>query len=538
MNPIGQPSFNTAVLPTSRTLQSNNNENKLSELLENEFITNQNEQYIKKPTVFVSGLHTSGQTGIESIAEKLYEPTTVNLKLEQQLSMLDAKRFIIKSVHCGWYHSVLLTEDGKLYSCGAGYSNQSGHLQTSNVNQFCHLNTVKDPIDTVFCGGHHTIALTHEGESYVWGEGREGQLGLTDTIASTTPVKLTKSVFKIMSNSDDVKIVKAAAGGYHSIFVLSNGQVLACGKNSYGQCGVVDDLARGSTYSMEEFRVVIPTLIKKYERNQSNNSTNSLPSSSVSRLSDAFKRKVSVSTSSSFNEDSESSNTNTISYQKLQIVDCAAGAWHSILLTKDGRVFGMGDTQYGQLGLSNRLDGTTRYPLPFLIKSLQHEKIKAVSCGYFHSVFLTQDGRIYTCGWNAYGQCGTSNTRTQRNIYLLRPLLGVPIEKIACGWNHCIVISRNGTVYAFGESKHGQLGIKNNRRQTNNHSASGFEDESNYLPTPHVVECFKNIPIKDVSCGRGHTLFLTGKINPKMIVCYKLPRWAFTDLSFIITSDE
>lgn len=88
-----------------------------------------------------------------------------------------------------------------------------------------------------------------------------------------------------------------------------------------------------------------------------------------------------------------------IPFTCMEIVDCAAGAWHSILITSEGKTFGMGDTQYGQLSIqevendptlfSQETDSSNRHLIPHLITSLQDEKICAVACGYFHSVFLT-----------------------------------------------------------------------------------------------------------------------------------------------------
>jgi alpha-tubulin suppressor-like RCC1 family protein len=34
------------------------------------------------------------------------------------------------------------------------------------------------------------------------------------------------------------------------------------------------------------------------------------------------------------------------------------------------------------------------------------EKFKAISCGAYHSIALTEDGRVFGCGKNKFGQLG------------------------------------------------------------------------------------------------------------------------------------
>lgn len=181
--------------------------------------------------MFVCGLHTSGQTGLELFRENSFQPTAL-------LFPGKAVKATIKSVHCGWYNTVLLSTDGRLWSCGAGYCYQSGHNQTANVSSFLQIKSIQHPIRQLSCGGHHTVALTTEGDLYVWGEAREGQLGLSEEpIAGITPtfVPLTEFQKAMKPALKSSKIERVCCGGYHTLFILSNGTVYACGKNTYGQ---------------------------------------------------------------------------------------------------------------------------------------------------------------------------------------------------------------------------------------------------------------------------------------------------------------
>ena len=74
-------------------------------------------------------------------------------------------------VGCGDFHSVALTNDGKVYTWGGGGSffnrGQCGHghvkdiLEPSAIPAFTNKNIIQ-----VSCGGYHTLALTETNELY------------------------------------------------------------------------------------------------------------------------------------------------------------------------------------------------------------------------------------------------------------------------------------------------------------------------------------------------------------------------------------
>lgn len=112
----------------------------------------------------------------------------------------------------------------------------------------------------------------------------------------------------------------------------------------------------------------------------------------------------------------------------------------------------------------------------------------------------------------------------------MKSLIGIPIVKVSCGWNHCVLLSREGYCYVGGEGKHGQLGydhhaltekcLKNlttchchknlEETMTSNFSSNSSSEEQNcFVCLPLRVGFFHSSKILDVSCGRGHTLFLS-----------------------------
>jgi alpha-tubulin suppressor-like RCC1 family protein len=80
-----------------------------------------------------------------------------------------------------------------------------------------------------------------------------------------------------------------------------------------------------------------------------------------------------------------------------QLLMCNA---YSLYLTTDGRIFGSGSNQFGQLGVENKNLHTQQIiEIPFPVADEKQKQIKMISGGICGSTFvLTEDGVVYTCG--------------------------------------------------------------------------------------------------------------------------------------------
>lgn len=75
---------------------------------------------------------------------------------------------------------------------------------------------------------NHCIALTVNGEVYVRGSNKYGQLGVGNSLSKS------KNFIKLRS-LENKKIDAAFAGCFHSLFIDENDNVLACGNNKFGE---------------------------------------------------------------------------------------------------------------------------------------------------------------------------------------------------------------------------------------------------------------------------------------------------------------
>ncbi|MED0757677.1 hypothetical protein P4S93_00735 [Aneurinibacillus thermoaerophilus] len=133
------------------------------------------------------------------------------------------------------------------------------------------------------------------------------------------------------------------------------------------------------------------------------------------------------------------------------------GKEHFLALTNDGTVWAWGTNKSGELG-----DGTNQSRnTPVQVKGLS-DVIEVVAAndsdGNGYSLALTKDGTIYAWGSNKYGQLGLGEgagafVKTPTRVLEVRD-----IASIAGGQGHAFAVKNDGTVYAWGRNNEGQLG--------------------------------------------------------------------------------
>ena len=135
------------------------------------------------------------------------------------------------------------------------------------------------------------------------------------------------------------------------------------------------------------------------------------------------------------------------------ITSVAVSGYHTLFLDINGSVWATGNNAYGQLGLGT----TTSRCNPEKITSLP--KIVAISCSsfYYHSLFLDEDGAVWSCGNNRNGQLGLGDTYQRTSPEKITSL--PKIKSIHAGYNHSMFLDCDG--YAWCCGKGSELGDKN-----------------------------------------------------------------------------
>lgn len=109
-----------------------------------------------------------------------------------------------------------------------------------------------------------------------------------------------------------------------------------------------------------------------------------------------------------------------------------------------------GDVQYGQLGTGDII----KRPRPVLVAKLSHTGIRKISCGVFHVLALTLDGRVFAWGRNNFKQVTLHSTIDQSAPQLFTTKLSSNERAIdmAAGNFHSLVMMHHG-LYFMGQSR-------------------------------------------------------------------------------------
>ena len=143
------------------------------------------------------------------------------------------------------------------------------------------------------------------------------------------------------------------------------------------------------------------------------------------------------------------------------------------------------------------------------VESFKDKNIIKCAVGGYHSMFLEDNGVLWTCGWCLAGRLGLGLSYVEftklddmQEDYLLKPTKipyfikeKIVIKDIKCGTAHNIALEINGDVYSWGRNKYGQCG-------------HGTDDKQD-IYEPKLIESVKEYVIECIDCGYHHSYIKT-----------------------------
>jgi len=303
--------------------------------------------------------------------------------------------------------------------------------------------------------------LRYQGESedsgkyscYTWGVGMHGRLGHGYGISYACPEKIERL-------GDKQQVIRISCGAQHTIACTYDGSVLTWGNGRYGQLGhgQHDDDYQGVVINM----------------------------SYTPKKVDHLKRYF--------------------------VVGVAAGRWHNLALVQDRSVYAWGDNKFGQLGL----DHFDTQGLPSKVNTLYERFVCSVHCGSWHSAAITESGKIFLWGKNAFGQLGDGAVRTRNHPIINQTLREVgKVRTCALGGDHSLVVMVGNLVYSFGRGDKGQLGLPKideyhpEEPRLRDPNVDGPKGTYKIQPTPSEIVDLTNSNICQVAAGDMHSLALS-----------------------------
>ncbi|KAK6046668.1 hypothetical protein COOONC_15827 [Cooperia oncophora] len=198
-------------------------------------------------------------------------------------------------------------------------------------------------ISELVCGAEHCMALTEEGEIYVWGNGEDGRLGTGKSEWVITPAK--------SSVIEGIKITSCRAGINASALLTEDGRLLAMGNNQYNKLNLAH---RQGFFSRDFFArerndkfpdILVPTMLKAFP---------------------------------------------------VRVVDVHLGEFHTGVLLESGELYFMGRNTNFELGFGHSQSNAFCGLRP--VKKLLTKACSKVACGDGFSLVGTADSELYFWG--------------------------------------------------------------------------------------------------------------------------------------------
>ncbi len=294
----------------------------------------------------------------------------------------------------------------------------------------------------------YTAAIFPNGTLWAWGNGGSGQLGTGYYGSQPTPTQAS-----IATSWQSI-----SAGTGFTLAIRTDGTLWAWGRNDSGQLGLGTTTTQGT-----------PTQVG------STTTWASISAGSSHTLAirtDGTLWAWGDNAGSQLGLGTSGATTNQLS--PVQVGSDAnwrsvsAGAGYTLAIRTDGTLWAWGGNNIGQLGL-----GTTTTQLsPVQVGT--DANWRSVSAGRDHVLALRQDGTLWSWGSNDSGQLGNG---TASNVVQVRPPLQVGTattwRSVAAGNAHSLALRQDGTLYAWGDNRYGQLGNGTTTRQLTPTPAGG-----------------------------------------------------------------
>ncbi|CAI2374052.1 unnamed protein product [Moneuplotes crassus] len=323
-------------------------------------------------------------------------------------------------------------------------------------------------VSELACGLSNCACITESSELYVWGANSYKQCGMDGRGASCLPIPT------FLRHLTQRKVKAVACGAAHTLVTTNMSIVYSWGMNTMGQCGldtedkIISEPTQLQTLISDEIKGIACGMAHSFFLTNEGNlyccGWNQNGQLGYGEADKSLRKPYRLY----LKED-----------EKFQYISC--GGCHTIMITKEtGKAYTTGLNSCGQLGLGSQSDQFK----PQLVDSLASDvHLTYASCGEEFSFFVSESGKVYSCGLNNVGQCGFDPEQEQMIEIpsLITSIEDQQIEYIVCGKGEAMAINNRGSVYKWG---------------------SASTDESFSETRPKVLTTYKNKEVLQISSGR------------------------------------
>ena len=393
------------------------------------------------------------------------------------------------SVSCGDFCTFAVTEFGDLYVFG---SNTNSNILGTGTRTLDHK-----PIpflishDTVFAGeevgmvasGNYSNAVvTKEGSLFTWGS----VLGLGQGNKNRPHIRNNAPVYIDSATFDESPVIMAACGDFCSIVLTGEGGVWTCGRAQHVGTHADDDLYHHIPPQQFLGRKIVMV---------ASGTSHMLAIDTEGMLwawGNNMLGQLCCGELDGMNNVAIPVMVPPANFHGSKVVYVVASDWSTKVVTADGVLWACGSGGYGPLGIETkrktmtpmRLGGSERFG---------GKGVRMVACSDRHTLIVGTDNRVWLCGW-----ADVFTLDTQELVdYLAEPTL-MPdmamftngnVATVAAGSKHSVFVMQDGTVYTCGQA------MQTNWARTNIPGGLGradFEDGNVAVPHPLSPTLFGN----------------------------------------------
>ncbi|XP_052100156.1 probable E3 ubiquitin-protein ligase HERC1 isoform X2 [Mytilus californianus] len=341
----------------------------------------------------------------------------------------------------------------------------------------------------VEAGQFCSFIIHPDGSVSACGKGSYGRLGLGDSNNRAVPKKLTFDPKRCIK-----RITSSKGSDGHTLSLTTEGDVFSWGDGDYGKLG------HGTSSTQKSPKVIQGLLSGKV----------------VKCISAGYRHSAAVTEEGELytwgegdygrlgHGDSNSKNFPTKVQDIGPVGQVTCGSSHTLAVSQDGKhVWSFGGGDNGKLGHGD----TNRQYKPKIIEAFVGLYIRKVACTSQCSMALSSTGQLYTWGCGPCLGCGSAEFTAlrPRNV---EDLQTKRIIDIVCGDSHCLALSHDNEVYAWGNNAMGQCG--------QGHAQSP-------LTRPRKVIGLDGVNIHQISAGTSHSVAWTSLPIDRHVIPWHRP---------------
>ncbi|GMH14386.1 hypothetical protein Nepgr_016227 [Nepenthes gracilis] len=348
-------------------------------------------------------------------------------------------------IKTGRYHNLLIN-NSSVYSCGSSLCGVLG--QGPEVTQCVAFSRItfpsSAPVVQVSASHNHAAFVTQFGEVFTCGDNASFCCGHKDTSHLIFRPRFVEAL-------KGIPCKQVAAGLSFTVFLTQDGYVYTCGANTHGQLGHGDTLDRPTPKIMELLGGVGSVI-----------QISAGPSYALAVTCDGTLYSFGSGTNFCLGHGEQHDELQPRAIQSfrrtgIHVVRVSAGDEHVVALDSCGYVYTWGKGYCGALGHGDEIDKTT----PALLSNLKSHIAVQVCANKRKTFVLLDTGRVYGFGWMAFGSLGFPDRGASDKVIQPRVLDSLRthhISQVSTGLYHTIVITNRGRIFGFGDNERAQLG--------------------------------------------------------------------------------